>query len=467
MNVTVAPLAAQRKRRARWAIALVVVIAVAAVAAVVPVILRSTQDTTAVPTTVAAESRTITEVVSGSGSTVAAESVTVNPEVSGTITKLYISLGDTVAEGDKLYAVSSSDAEDVLLQAKTQLLQAKQSKLQAASQLDQAESQLYSAKTQKIQAQNKLDALESKPATSTAAKQAIQIAGRDLTSAKKSVGNAENSVGSAEVGVQVASANYAAAQKNYDDAADDVDKTVVTAPTDGTVTSLPFSKGDYVTAGTGSSGASSSGGGSATGATAASNSSSGSSSSSSASGSSIVIADLTDLVVTSSVSEVDVTGLAVGMEATVTIDALSGETFPGSVKSISPNAASSSGVVTYEVEIALDESDARIRPGMTATTDIVTLTAENAVSVPNSAVKSDGTAKYVQVLTNGGRTEKRTVVVGASDDAYTQVTSGLKVGEQVLTATSTSSSSSDSGGEFRGGGMLMGGPPSGGRPGGN
>ena len=77
-----------------------------------------------------AEKRTITQVVSGSGSTVAAESVTVNPEVSGTITKVYVSLGYEVVEGDKLYRTSSEgDAENALLQAKTQLLQANQSKM--------------------------------------------------------------------------------------------------------------------------------------------------------------------------------------------------------------------------------------------------------------------------------------------------------------------------------------------------
>lgn len=454
MNAEVAPLASQRKRRARWAIAIVVVIAIAAIAAVVPVILKSTRDTTTAPPTVSAEKRTITQMISGSGSTVAAESVTVNPEVSGTITTLYVSLGDVVVEGDKLYRISSEDADNALLQAKTQLLQAEQSRIQASSQLDQAEAQLYSAKTKQIQEQQALDALESKPATSTAARSAIRVAKRELKSAKKSVAAAADSVDSAEVGVEVASANLSEAERTHDDAASDVDKTVVTAPSDGTITSLPVSKGDYVSAGTsgGSSGGSSSGSGSSSGQTDSS------SSSSSSSGSSIVISDLTDLAVTASVSEVDVADLSAGMEATITIDAFSSKALAGTVKSISPNAASSSGVVTYEVTISLKDTDERLRPGMTATTDIVTRTAENAVAVPNSAVRSDGTTKYVQVLANGTATQKRTVQVGASDDTYTEITSGLSAGEKVLTASSTSSSSSSTG-ELRGGGIMMGGPP--------
>jgi macrolide-specific efflux system membrane fusion protein len=457
MSAAVAPLAVQRKRRARIALAIVVLLVIAAIAAVVPVVLKSTRSSTVAPATVTAETRTITQVVSGSGSTVAANSVTVNPEVSGTITKLYVSLGDEVQEGDKLYRVSSDDADNALLKARSSLLQAKQSKMQAASQLTQAKSQLYSAKTQKIQAQQSLDRLQSKPATSTEATDEIVIAKRQLTSAKKGVSAAQDGVDSARVGVQVASANYTAAQRSYNDAADDVDKTVVTALIDGTITALPVSEGDFVSAGTSSS--SSSGSSLAGGDTSTGGSTSGSS------GSSIVIADLTNLAVTVNVSEVDVPDLSVGMEATVTIDALSGEAFIGAVKSISPNGTTSSGVVNYAVEISLEDGDERLRPDMTATTDIVTRTATGAVAIPNSAIKSDGTTKYVQVSSGETDSVRRTVHVGVSDDTFTEITSGLKAGEKVLTASATSSSNASEEG-FRGG-MMMGGPPAGAARGGN
>lgn len=458
MSAAVAPLAVQRKRRARIALAIVVLLVIAALAAVVPVIVKSTQSTAVAPATVTAETRTITQVVSGSGSTVAANSVTVNPEVSGTITKLYVSLGEEIQQGDRLYRVSSDDADNALLKAKSSLLQAKQSKMQAASQLAQAKSKLYSARTQRIQAQQSLDRLESKPATSTEAKDAIVIAKRQLASAKTGVSGAQDDVDSAKVGVQVASANYTAAQRSYDDAADDVDKTVVTAPIDGTITALPVSEGDFVSAGTSSSsssGSSLTGGDTGTGGSA-----------SGSSGSSIVIADLKDLAVTVNVSEVDVPDLSVGMEATVTIDALSGEAFIGAVKSISPNGTTSSGVVNYAVEISLEDGDERLRPDMTATTDIVTRTATGAVAIPNSAIKSDGTTKYVQVSSGQTGSEKRTVKVGVSDDTYTEIASGLKPGEKVLTASATSSASSNEA-EFRGPGGFMGGPPGGGARGGN
>jgi len=420
------------------------------------VIIRSTKSTEVAPATVAAETRTITQVVSGSGSTVAAESVSVNSEVSGTVEKLYVSLGDTVMKGAKLYRVSSDDAESALLKAKSSLLQADQSRLQSKQSLAQANSQRYSAYTQQVQAQQTLDRLESEPTTTTAAKDAIEIAERQLTAAKKSHAVAKNAITTAEAGVKLANANYTEAKSSYAEAAADVDKTVVTAPAAGTITTLPLSKGDYVTASSSSSSGSSSSG--------AASVSAASSSSSASSGSSIVIADLTDLVVTVSVSEVDVADLSVGLEATVTIDALSGQTFKGAVRSISPNGASTSGVVTYEVEVALDEGDERLRPDMTATTDIVTNMAENVVALPNSAIKSDGTTKYVLVLGADGTTQdRREVKIGASDDTYTEIVSGVTAGESVLTASATSTAASDSGG-FRGPG-IMGGAPGGDRGG--
>jgi len=454
MSAAVAPLAAQRKRRARIAVAVIVVLVLAAIGIAVPFVLKSTASTDTAPTTVAAETRTITAVVSGSGSTVAADSVTVNPEVSGTIEELYVSLGETVSAGDELYSLSSDDADAALLRANSSLLQAKQSKLQAEQAYDQANAQLYSAKTQKISAQQKLDRLESQPSTSADAADAIVIAKRDVVAATKSVNSASKGVTAASVGKKVASANYTSAKQDYDDAAADVDKTLVLAPIDGTITSLPLSVGDYVSAG--ASSGSSSGASGADAATSASGSSA----------SSIVIADLTELAVEISVSEVDVADLSVGKEATVTIDALSGQTLAGAVKSISPNGTATSGVVSYQVEISLSDTDKRLRPDMSATADIITQLAENAVAVPNSAIKSDGTTKYVQVLTSAGATEKRTITVGISDETYTQVTEGLAAGDAVLTATATSSSSSTAQ-RGPGGGFMMGagGPPSGGRGG--
>ena len=172
-------------------------------------------------------------------------------------------------------------------------------------------------------------------------------------------------------------------------------------------------------------------------------------------------------------SEADITSLAIGQTATLTIDAIPDGAFKGKVKSISPNGTASSGVVNYTVTLSLTPHDERLRPDMTVTADIATTVADNVVAVPSAAVKTSNGKKYVAVMGSNGQTANQTVTTGLSDDTYTQIKSGLTEGTTVVTgSTSTSASSaasSRSSGSIlggAGGGGPTGGPPSG-SPGGN
>lgn len=474
MSVEAAPLTAARKKRGRWAIVAVGVLVVIAAIAGGMVLMRPSGSATSTLSTAQATKRTINVTVSGSGSAVAADSVTVNPQISGTVDELYVTLGQSVKTGAKLYTISSSDVQKSLLQAKASLLQAKQSVVNADSSYDQATSQLYSANTQKVQAQQAVDKLESEPTTATDHAYNLKIAKRQLTSAKKAVSSANLGVSSAELGQEAAEANLSSAEDSYSTAKTESDETVVTAPSDGVITALPLSVGSAVTAGTNSSSSSSgSGSSSSSGGSSSGSSSSGTSSSSSSSGSSITITDMNSLQVELSVSEVDIPKVAVGQTATVEFDAISGKSFTGTVKSILPNATTSSGVVNYTVYVKLDTVDAHVRTGMTATVDISTQSATNVVAVPSAAVKTTNGTKYVLVVGPNGTTTRKTVTVGVTDDTYTQIVSGVSEGTMVSTgsvSTGGSSSSSSSSSKSSNGGFLGGpgggGPPAGG-PGGN
>lgn len=461
MSAEAAPLTAARKRKVRWSIAAVVAL-VAIVAAVAGVtLLKPKTSATSGVSTAAVARKTLKIVVSGTGSTVVADSVTVNPEISGTVETLDVSLGATVSAGDTLYTISSTDVETQLLKVKASLLQSKQSKTQAQGQVQQATNQLYSAHTQQIQAQQSLDELESQPATSPGRADKIVLAKRSVSSAKAGVTAANTSLSAANLDVQVANANLTSAQQSYDDAVAGTKHTTVIAPIDGVVTALPVSVGSAVSAGASSSSSSGStsggsNGASTTGATTAS------SSSSSGSSGSLTISDLSDLKVQVSVSEVDVPSLRVGQKAAITFDAISGKEFVGTVSAISPNGTNSSGVVSYSVDLTLDGSDARLRPDMTATADIATQVATNVLVVPSAAVKTSGTAKYVEVASQEGTISKHNVTVGVSDDTYTEIKAGLTQGATVVTGSSTASTSSSSGSSGRG--LMLGGV--GGGPGG-
>jgi multidrug efflux pump subunit AcrA (membrane-fusion protein) len=466
MSAEAAPIAAARKRKKGWAIAIVVVLflAVAGVAAFTflkPKSSSSTQVSSAV-----VKKQKLEVLVSGTGSAVVADSVAVNPPISGTVEKLYVSLGETVSAGDDLYTISSENVDTAYLKAKASLLQAKQSQKQAQQSLQQAQNQLYAAKTAQIKAEQSLETLESQPATMPGHADSVELAKREVTSAKKSVSSAKTGVSGAELGVQVAAANLSSSQDAYAEAVADTKDTVVTATADGVITALPISVGSEVSAGTSTSSGSSSasGGSSSGGASGSTGTSSGSSSGSASSGSAVTISNVTDLKVQIAVSEVDVPSLKTGQKADITFDAIQGKVFTGTVSLVSPNGSSSSGVVSYNVDLTLDSQDPLLKPDMTATADIKTLVAENVLVVPNAAVKTEGATKYVQVVGGNGAMSKTVVKVGASNDTLTEVTSGLTEGARVSTGATTSSATSGSSSQRQGGGFMMGGggPPDGG-----
>lgn len=465
MSAEAAPLTAARKRKARWSIAAVVTLVVIVVAVAAVTLLKPKTSATSGVSTAAVARKTLKILVSGTGSTVVADSVTVTPEISGTVEKLDVSLGATVTAGDTLYTISSTDVESQLLKAKASLLQAKQSKTQAQGSVQQANNQLYSARTQQIQAEQSLSDLESQPATSPGRSDKIVLAKRSVSSAKSGVTAANTSLSAANLGVQVANANLTSAQQSYDDAVAGTKHTTVTAPIDGVVTALPISVGSAVSAGTSSA---SSSGGSSSGSTGASTAgaTTASTSSSSSSSGSLTISDLSNLKVQVSVSEVDIPSLKAGQKAAITFDAISGKEFVGTVSAISPNGTNSSGVVSYSVDLTLDDADARLRPDMTATADIETQVATNVLVVPSAAVKTSGTSTYVEIAAQNGTISKQNVTVGVSDDTYTEIKTGLTQGANVVTGSSTASASSSSGNSSRG--LMMGGAGGGpGGPGGN
>jgi multidrug efflux pump subunit AcrA (membrane-fusion protein) len=456
MNAEAAPRAAARKRTTRWAIGVAVALVVVVGAVAAYTLLKSKSTTSTNVTTAVVKKQTLSVLVSGSGTSVVSDSVTVNPKISGTVKKLYVSLGETVTAGDRLYTITSDDVETSRLQSKASLLQSKQSLAQAEQSKTQASNQLYAANTALIEAEQNLDNLRSQPATTTDIDDKITLAKRQVTSAKKTVANAEDGVDTAAIGIDVAQANYTSSKQSYDDAVDAANDTVVEAPIDGVVTVLPISVGSDVNAGTTSS--------SSSGGTASTTSGTSSTSSSSGSGSSITVSDMGSLEVEVSVSEADIPSVAVDQTATVTFDALDDTEFVGTVKSISPNGTSSSGVVNFTVTLELDHQDGRLRPDMTATADIATQVAENVLTVPVAAVKSDNGSKYVVVM-NGTQQVNTPVTVGVSDDSYTEIKSGVSEGAVVVTGSTTStSSSSSSSSDTRGGGFMMGGPTGGGTP---
>jgi len=130
------------------------------------------------------------------------------------------------------------------------------------------------------------------------------------------------------------------------------------------------------------------------------------------------------------IDEADVARIQVGQNATITFDALPGQTFTGKVVAIAPNAAVQAGVATYTVSISLDKTQG-VKPGLTGKASIVYAQHDKALLVPNEAVRSTATGHVVDLVA-GSKIEARPVTTGINDDRYTEIVSGLQVGERVV-----------------------------------
>ena len=139
------------------------------------------------------------------------------------------------------------------------------------------------------------------------------------------------------------------------------------------------------------------------------------------------------------INEVDVTRLKVGLPVEIHIDGIDGATFAGHVFSIAPAsasqapgaAASASGVVRFEVKIAVDSPDKRLRPGMTASARIIVQKRDGVLVMPIEGLRPGDKVKVVTGEGDTVKTEERAVTLGLKNDASVEILSGLKDGERV------------------------------------
>ncbi len=228
------------------------------------------------------------------------------------------------------------------------------------------------------------------------------------------------------------------------------------APQDGTIVTLSGQVGEVVSAsgttkassdsassGSGSSGSGASAtGGSSSSARSGASSSSGSTGSSNSSGSSstafAVLSDLSSMHLVVALSESEIGNVKVGQIATVTVEALSGRKLAAHVSEVATLSTSSSGVVSYDVTFQLDQMTDGLKPGMSATAEVVVKQAEG-VSVPTSAI-SGGSVTVVRA----GKDVRQPVTTGLAGNTSTILLSGVKAGETVVLPAAASTGSATS-----------------------
>jgi len=376
----------------------------------------------------------IVEVVSANGKIAPEFEVKLSPDVSGEIIELYVKEGENIKAGQmiakinpEIYISNNDRAIAALNSSQANLANSKARLAQVKSQFVNAKSSFD--RNQKLHEQKAISDAEFETSRAN-----FEVAKAEVEAAEENVNAAAFSIKSAEAGVKESRENLS--------------KTSIYAPVGGTISKLNIEKGERV------AGASQFG-----------------------SGTEILrIANLQTMEVNVSVNENDIVRVSLHDTALVEVDAYQNRKFKGIVTEIGTSAntvgVSADQVTNFEVKIRIlpesykdlistdNPNDSPFRPGMSATVDIQTSSANNILTVPIQAVttradtsgivkekvevvdakEDDQTKKKAEIVQeyvfvyDKGIAKMVKVKTGIQDNTNIQITEGLKEGEEVITA---------------------------------
>jgi HlyD family secretion protein len=186
----------------------------------------------------------------------------------------------------------------------------------------------------------------------------------------------------------------------------------------------------------------------------------------------VIANELANMQIDSNVSEADIGNVMEGEDVDFTVDAFFGTTFHGKVRQVRNAAITVQNVVTYDAVIDVDNSDLKLKPGMTATVSIIIAHRDDTLKISNAALRvrlpepsaTPGSAKAspspakrkkdvparrfertVYVLPHGETTPKAVKIkTGINDGVETEVLEGLNEGDNVVTAVTNTQAGASS-----------------------
>ncbi len=175
--------------------------------------------------------------------------------------------------------------------------------------------------------------------------------------------------------------------------------------------------------------------------------------------------DLRSMEVHTNIAESDIGRLKVGMDAGFTVDAWPGEKFHGRIREIRNSPQVVQNVVTYDAVIDVANAELKLKPGMTATVNVLIEERHDVLRVPNAALRYRPAAGRVEAARTAGRgvwvlvdskAQRRVVQIGITDGAVTEIIGGeLKENEAVITAAQGTGASAGPPGMGGGRGMRI------------
>jgi HlyD family secretion protein len=418
---------AMKKRRSLRRRRILIGSAGAALVLIVALFLAGKREKPIPVTTEKAVLRTILQTVSATGKIQPETEVKISPEVAGEIIELPVQDGMQVKKGDLLVKIKPDSYKALLEQQEAAISAAKANNLQQKATMLKTEHDLARAK----------DLFEKK-----------LISEQEYNAAEAAYDVAKNTYESSGHEIERAQASSSQAR-------DQLSKTTIYSPMDGTVTVLNSKLGERLVA------------------------------TNQFAGTEVMrVADLSRMQAVVDVNENDVVNVKAGDVANIKIDAYGDRKFKGVVQQIA-NTGKTTGtgtqeeVTNFEVKIRIDDHDVALRPGLSCTADIQTNMVKDAVAVPMQSVtirtgdtnlspdeiekqkqkiaardKDDNKAELsndrlekqaqkeeheklskVVFLKSGNKARMVKVTTGIADDSYMEIKSGIKPGDEVISGS--------------------------------
>jgi len=326
---------------------------------------------------------------------------------SGVVKQLLVDEGDEVHKGQILAQLDREQLEAQLLQDQGQLASAKARLQGAKAQLEEARARLdepevefarrNAARIEKLHESGDVSSTEQDDA-------ALRLAQAEYT-----LRLTRANIAVLEAGVAQAAADVDAAQASLERAQTSLRETTILSPIDGVVLVRDREVGDGVSSIL-------TAGGNATPI--------------------MTLGDLSQVHIVARVDEVDVGKIYVGMRAVISVDAFRGRDFAGKVRRIAPaGTVDTNGIVTFEVEVTVEDPERLLRPDMTAVSRMVLEERKQAPALPQRALSrlDDGSWVVGKVLSlDPPRVEQTVVEPGVSDGMMVEILKGLSVGDKAL-----------------------------------
>jgi HlyD family secretion protein len=145
------------------------------------------------------------------------------------------------------------------------------------------------------------------------------------------------------------------------------------------------------------------------------------------------VASLDSMQLPVQVDELDLPSIKLGQKANVTVDALPGKVFEGEVSQVSSVGTTTNGVTTYDVVVAVKNTDQSIKNGMTATAEILVQDKKNILVLPVEALQQQRGQRFVSLQKADGTIEKQhEVKIGLRSQTLVEITEGLNEGDKVI-----------------------------------